>query len=133
MIKHIAIIGNRTSKSMDVLVRIASYISFGKLKIIMKSFTEPSYYYYYHFISLFRSFTEPSSYYCPFISLFHSRTAKMTKLNKPIKRSYIGSLRYIYSFKELLEKEKRFSVHRRNIQSLAIRIYKSESSETRIN
>ena len=56
--------------------------------------------------------------------MFHSRT-----WNNKINRFYERALRIIYSdykpsFCELLEKEKSFSIHHKNIQSLAIKIYK---------
>ena len=56
--------------------------------------------------------------------MFHSRT-----LNNKINRLYERALRivcsyYKSSFCELLEKDKSFSIHHKNIQSLAIEIYK---------
>ena len=56
--------------------------------------------------------------------MFHSRT-----LNNKINRLHERALRIVYSdykssFCELLEKQKSFSIHHKNIQSLAIEIYK---------
>ena len=56
--------------------------------------------------------------------MFHSRT-----LNNKISRLHERTLRIVYSdykssFCELLEKDKSFSIHHKNIQSLAIKICK---------
>ena len=56
--------------------------------------------------------------------MLHSRT-----MNNKINRLHERSLRIVYSdhsstFEELLERDKTFSIHHKNIQSLAIEIYK---------
>ena len=56
--------------------------------------------------------------------MLHSRT-----INNKINRLHERSLRIVYSdesstFEELLERDKTFSIHHKNIQSLAIEIYK---------
>ena len=56
--------------------------------------------------------------------MFHSRT-----LNNKINRIHERALRTVYSdynssFKELLDKDGSFTIHQRNVQSLAIEIYK---------
>ena len=56
--------------------------------------------------------------------MFHSRT-----LNNKINRHHEAALRIVYSdykssFCELLEKDKSFSIHHQNIQSLAMEICK---------
>ena len=56
--------------------------------------------------------------------MFHSRT-----LNNKISRLHERALRIVYSdyklsFYELLEKDKSFPIHHKNIQSLATEIYK---------
>ena len=56
--------------------------------------------------------------------MLHSRT-----MNNKINRLHEQSLRIVYSdqsstFEELLERDKTFSIHHKNIQSLAIEIYK---------
>ena len=62
--------------------------------------------------------------YCPLVWMFHSRT-----LNNRINKIHEKALRLVYndsysSFEELLDKDKSFTIHERNIQSLAIELYK---------
>ena len=62
--------------------------------------------------------------YCPLVWMFHSR-----KLNTRINRLHERSLRIVYkddrsTFEELLAKDESFTIHERNIQTLAIELYK---------
>ena len=62
--------------------------------------------------------------YCPLIWMLHGRN-----LNNKINRLHEHCLRVIYnaktsSFKQLLEKDNSVSIHHRNIQTLAIEMYK---------
>ena len=62
--------------------------------------------------------------YCPLIWMFHSRT-----LNNRINKSHETALRLVYkdseyTFEQLLEKDDSLTIHHRNIQKLAIEIYK---------
>ena len=73
---------------------------------------------------LLRAFIESQSSYCPLIWMFHSRT-----LNNKINRLHEKALRIVYGdnkskFDELLGKDGFFSIHHRNIQTLAIEIFK---------
>ena len=66
----------------------------------------------------------PGKSYCPLIWIFHSR-----RLNNKFNNVHEEALRIIYSdykstFQELLDKDAFFSVQHKNIQTLAIEIYK---------
>ena len=94
----------KVSRKIKALGRIANYMSLEKRRIVMKIFIESQF------------------NYCPLIWMFHSRT-----INK-INRLHERALRIVYSdfksFEGLLMKDNSFSIHERNIQSLAIEIYK---------
>ena len=71
-----------------------------------------------------KTFVEFQLSYCPLFSMFHSGS-----LNNKINNVDEKALRLVYfdyksSFQELLDKDAFFSVHHRNIQTLAIEIYK---------
>ena len=73
---------------------------------------------------LFNAFIKSQFAYCPLVWLFHDRTVE----NK-INRLHERVLRIVYkddlsTFKELLQKDKSVSIHYRNIQLLAIELYK---------
>ena len=94
------------SRKINALGRIANYISLEKRRIVMKTFIESQFNYY------------------PLIWVFHSRT-----INNKNNRLHERALRIVYSdfksfFECLLMKDNSFSIHERNIQSLAIEIYK---------
>ena len=74
--------------------------------------------------TLMKAFIESQFNYCPLIWMLHSRT-----LNNKINRIHERALRTVYSdynssFKELLDKDDSFTIHQRNVQNLAIEIYK---------
>ena len=73
---------------------------------------------------LMKAFIESQFNYCPLIWMFHSRT-----MNNRINRIHERALRlvysdHVYSFDKLLNKDWSFSIHHRNIQCLAIELYK---------
>ena len=94
------------SRKINALGRIAIYMPLEKRRIVKKTFIESQF------------------NYCPLILMFHSRT-----INNKINRLDETALRIVYSnfkpsFEGLLMKGNSFSIHERNIQSLAIEIYK---------
>ena len=81
-----------------------------KLRILMKAFIESQY------------------GYCPLTWMFHSR-----KLNNRINRLHERALRLVYknsnlTFEELLRKDNSYSIHHRNLQKLAVEMYKVKNN-----
>ena len=74
--------------------------------------------------TLMNSFFLSQYSYCPLIWMFHSRT-----LNNRINKLHERCLRVVYrdfnsSFEQLLSKDNSFTIHERNIQNLAIELFK---------
>ena len=104
--KHIFGLCDKVSKKINALCRVTGYMSLEKRRTVMKTFAESQF------------------NYCPLIWMLHSRT-----LNNEINRLHVRALRIAYSdykssFNTILEKDGSFSIQSRNIQSLAIEIYK---------
>ena len=73
-----------------------------------------------------KTFVESQFGYCPLIWMFHSK-----KVNSKINNLQEQSLRIVYndyitSFEDLLKKDNSFKIHDKNIQSLAIELFKLE-------
>ena len=71
-----------------------------------------------------KTFVESQFGYCPLIWMFHSR-----KVNSKINHLQERSLRIVYndyitSFEDLLKKDNSFKIHHKNIQLLAIELFK---------
>ena len=89
-----------------MLARLSNFMSFKQRRIILKTFIESQF------------------GYCPLIWIFHSR-----RVNNKINHLHERSLRIVYkdnysSYVDLLAKDKSFTIHQRNIQSLAIELFK---------
>ena len=102
---HVNFMCNKASQKLCALARIAPFMDL-KQRRNMKAFVESQFGYY------------------PLIRMFHSRG-----LNNKINRIHERALRITYKDKsstiqELLEKDNSVSIHHRNIQKLAIEIYK---------
>ena len=94
------------NKKLHALMRIKKYLKQEKLRLIMKTFIESQF------------------NYCPLIWMCHSRN-----LNHKINKLHERSLRLVYknsnlTFEQLLEKDKSFTIHERNLQKLAVEMYK---------
>lgn len=103
---HVSDICCKVSQKLHALSRIAHFMMFNRRKEIVNAFI----------LSQFG--------YCPLVWMFHSR-----KLNNRINRLHERALRIVYqdrklSFEELLTKDGSFTIHERNIQTLAIELYK---------
>ena len=104
--KHIQQICSRVSAKLKALARIAPFMNITKRKILMNTFFNAQF------------------SYCPLTWMFHSR-----KLSNKINKLHERCLRIVYNnntstFEELLEGDNSISVHFRNMQALAIGLYK---------
>ena len=107
---HVNTICRRASKKLTALARLSNILPFYQMKILISSF----------FNSQFS--------YCPLIWMFCSRMSN-NKINKLQERS----LRILYkddysNFEELLKKNHSVTIHIRNIQLLAIEMYKLKNN-----
>ena len=103
---HVAELCRKASQKLHALARISNFMKFKQRQIVFKSF-------------IYSQFG-----YCPLVWMFHSR-----KLNNRINKIHERSLRIIYddsklTFRELLDKDNSITIHERNIQILAIELYK---------
>ena len=91
---------------LSVLVRLSNFMCTNKKRVLIKAFIESQF------------------GYCPLIWMFHSRG-----VNNKINHLHERSLRIVYkdnisSFKDLLKKDRSFTIHQGNIQSQAIELFK---------
>ena len=95
----------RSNESLCALIKV-KFLNTDKLRILAKAFIESQF------------------NYCPLVWTFHSRTA-----NKKINKLHERTLRIVYkdkslTYEQLLEKDNSFTIHERNLQKLAIEMYK---------
>ena len=103
---HVSELCKKASQKLHALTRVSQYMNFAQRKLIMRAFISSQF------------------GYCPLVWMFHSR-----KLNNRINKIHERSLRIVYndevsSFEELRIKDNSFTIHERNIQTLAIELYK---------
>ena len=105
---HVSNICSRANRKLTALGRLSKLLHLDKKRNLMKSFVESQF------------------AYCPLIWMFHSR-----ELNRKINKFQEKSLRMVYAndtstYEELLKMDGSVSAHYRNIQTLAIEMYKSK-------
>ena len=104
--EHVKILLKKGNQMLHALMRISKFLNEDKLKLIMNTFIESQF------------------NYCPLIWMFHSRV-----LNNKINRLHERALRLVFkddnlTFQQLLEKSGSMTIHDRNLQKLAVEMYK---------
>ena len=110
--EHVTKLCKKGSQKLHALARVSKYLSKEKLRSLMKTFVTSQF------------------NYCPLIWMFHNRT-----LNNKINRLHERALRLVYtdeklSFHQLLEMDNSVSIHHRNLQRLAIEMYKIKNKRS---
>ena len=105
---HIVRICDQAGKKLSALARIRHHFTFEKRRMLLKAFIESQF------------------SYCPLVWMFHGRG-----INRKINKLHERALRIVYedftsSFGELLIKDRSCTIHQRNIQTLAIEIFKTK-------
>ena len=104
--EHVSNLCKKTNQKIGALARVSPFMSIEKRRVIMKAFV----------CSQFS--------YCPLVWMNHNRA-----LNSRINRLHERALRIVYQdkksdFQDLLNKDNSLTIHHRNIQSLAIELFK---------
>ena len=103
---HLSKICKKVSTKVTVLARMVKIVPFEKKKLLMKAFIDSQF------------------LYCPLLWMFCSR-----KINRKINYIHERALRLVYddyhtSFEDLLRRNNTMSIHHRNIQQVAIEMFK---------
>ena len=103
---HIRSLLKKANQKFHALMRASKYMSQDKLRILLKAFIESQF------------------NYCPLIWMCHSK-----KMHNRINKLHERALRVVYkdknlTFEDLLEKDQAFTIHERNLQKLAVEMYK---------
>ena len=104
--EHVSALCKEASNKLHALSRVSRYMTFKQRKIVMKAFISSQF------------------GYCPLVWICHSRTQ-----NNRVNKIHERALRLVYqdeisTFEDLLEKDKSFTIHERNVQGLGIELYK---------
>ena len=104
--EHVSKLCKTASQKLHALARVAHYMDMAKCKIIMNAFISSQF------------------SYCPLVWMLHSR-----KLNNRINKIHERALKIVYgdhnaTYEELLARDGSVTIHERNIQTLAIEMYK---------
>ena len=104
--EHVSNLCKKGNQKLHALARISKYLSTEKLKIFMKTFIQSQF------------------NYCPLTWMFHNRT-----LNNKINKLHERALKIVYkndklTFQELLDMDDSITIHQRNLQRLAIEMFK---------
>ena len=104
--EHVSGLCKKASQKLHALARVSPYMNIMKRRTIMNAFISSQF------------------GYCPLVWMFYSR-----KLNNRINKIHERALRLVYnddqsSFDELLNIDGSFTIHERNVQALAIEIFK---------
>ena len=107
--EQVSILCKKGNQQLHALARISKYLSEHKLKIIMKTFIQSQF------------------NYCSLAWMFHNRT-----LNNKIYKLHERALRFVsknddLTFQELLDKENSVTIHDRNLQRLAVEMFKAKN------
>ena len=105
--ENVELLNKKASQKLSALTRMAKVVSFEKKKILMNSFIQAQY------------------GHCVEVWMFTSRELN-DKINSIHKRALQAVyLDYSSSFAELIEKDKSITIHQRNIQLVAIEMFKT--------
>lgn len=104
--EHVSYLCKKGNQKLHALARISKYLTTEKLKLIMKTFIESQF------------------NYCPLVWMFHNRF-----LDNKINKLHERALRIVYkdenlTFQELLGKDRSVTIHHKNLQKLAMEMYK---------
>ena len=107
---HLLDVCKKASAKVTALARLVKIVPFDKKRLLMKSFIESQF------------------SYCPLLWMFCSR-----ELNRKINHIHERGLRMVYedytsSFEDLLVKDKSVCIHHRNIQKVAIEMFKVKNN-----
>ena len=108
--KHLSILCKKVSGKVSALARITKIVPFDKKRLLMRTFIESQF------------------SYCPLIWMFCSR-----KMNNKINHIHERALRLVYddytaSLEQLLIKDDSVSIHHRNVQKVAIEMFKVKNN-----